>query len=221
MKELSEIQQKLKAPFLIKDIDWRVQQAGFTKNGKPWAMVLAYVDARAVMDRLDEVFSVDGWEDAYEHKTNGVLCNLKCLFINRSQTEFVWITKQDGSPETAVEAFKGGISKALVRASVKFGIGRYLYNLESNFANCSLEKKDGWKKHYDKKAGEAFYWIPPSLPEWALPEVCDFPKIKAEYFSLLTKYYNGDVPKDEIELAKKMSKETMIKTMTDLKLDMR
>lgn len=49
----------------------------------------------------------------------------------------------------------------------------------------------------------------------------DFAKIKAEYFSLLKDYYNDEVPKEEIESAKKMDKETMLKTIIDLKFEMK
>ena len=45
---------KLKEPFSENDIEWRVQQSGET-NGRIWAKVLAYVTARAIENRLDEV----------------------------------------------------------------------------------------------------------------------------------------------------------------------
>lgn len=44
----------------------------------------------------------------------------------------------------------------------------YLYNLEEGFAQTSLDKKQGW--HRAKlKDGTGFYWLPPSLPGWAIP----------------------------------------------------
>jgi len=52
---------KLKDPFPSSDITWRVQQSGKKKNGDPYAMVLAYVTARAVMDRLDDVLGTENW----------------------------------------------------------------------------------------------------------------------------------------------------------------
>jgi hypothetical protein len=159
----NNIRERLAMPFPEKDIEWRIQQAGFSGD-KPWAMVLAYIDARAIMDRLDDVFGIDGWSDEYDHLDGGVMCTLTVRLSERD-----YISKQDGSPETNMEAFKGGISKALVRTAVKFGIGRYLYNLEVNFANCSVAKQQGWRKHYDKASGKTFYWQPPSLPKWALP----------------------------------------------------
>ena len=39
-----------------------------------------------------------------------------------------WITKSDGADDSNIEGAKGGISDALKRAAVLFGIGRYLYH---------------------------------------------------------------------------------------------
>jgi hypothetical protein len=45
-------------PFAPEEIDWRV---GSTTQDKSKGMALAYLDARAVMDRLDAVCGSDGW----------------------------------------------------------------------------------------------------------------------------------------------------------------
>lgn len=155
-KEIIEIFSKLSEPFEDKDLDWRVQQGGITKAGKPWATILCYVDARAVMDRLDSALGPHNWQDEYYHKAGGVECRLHYRIAGE------WLYKTDGSPETAVEAFKGGYSKALVRTAVKLGIGRYLYNLGTNFAIFG-DKKPGSKMYKDKETGKVFWWMPPSL----------------------------------------------------------
>lgn len=162
---MSDISEKLNEKFSEKDILWRVQSQGMSGD-KPWALVLAYVDARAVMKRLDDVFGYDHWQVNYEHKADGVLCTLK-VWGDKG-----WVIKQDGSPETAVEAFKGGISKSLVRCAVTLGIGRYLYDLEVSFAQTSMEKKAGWNKSTIKQNGKFinYWWQTPKLPQWALPE---------------------------------------------------
>jgi hypothetical protein len=149
--------------FHEKDIKWRVKDSGISKkNGKPWAQVLAYVDARAIMDRLDKVVGPDNWRTQFHHLEGGVMCDLS-IKINGE-----WITKQDGSPDTKVEAFKGGISKALVRAAVHWGIGRYLYDLETNFADFVDDRSS---ETYSSKIDNEYYnWLPPALPAWALPE---------------------------------------------------
>ena len=38
---------KFDEPFSPEDIEWRIQQSGKTRDGKVWAMVLAYVTNRA------------------------------------------------------------------------------------------------------------------------------------------------------------------------------
>ena len=144
----------LKAPFLDKDLEWRVQSGGI-KNGNPWALILCYVDARAVMDRLDEVLGGENWQDEYIHLSGGVECQLHFKVGGE------WLFKTDGSPETAVEAFKGGYSKALVRCAVKLGIGRYLYNLDTQFANFGPKVKES--KHYKGSDSKYYYWLPPRL----------------------------------------------------------
>jgi hypothetical protein len=158
---------KLREPFKASDIEWRVQSSGI-KNNNPWAMVLAYVTARAVQNRLDEVFGTLGWKDTYRHVTGGVVCTLSVFDPQKKE----WVEKENGSPETQIEAFKGGISKAFVRVAASgFGIGRYLYDLETSFV-----KHTQGGKHYDvikdkngKKIGE-IKWNSPQLPQWALPE---------------------------------------------------
>lgn len=69
------IEYKLQAPFEPHEIEWRPQQVG-EHAGKPWMMVLAYVQARAIQSRLDDVFGYDGWKTEYLHTTNGVICRL-------------------------------------------------------------------------------------------------------------------------------------------------
>jgi len=65
---------KLKEPFPAKDIEWRIQRSGL-KDGKPWAMVLAYVTNRAIMDRLDDVCKPDHWRNEYlKAPEGGILC---------------------------------------------------------------------------------------------------------------------------------------------------
>jgi len=162
--DVKEIEQRLKRPFPMDDIHWRVSRAGKSNSGKEWALVLAYIDSRAIMDRLDEVFGIGGWQDDYEELVNG---GFKCT-ISASLGER-WVTKADGAPHTQVESIKGGFSDALKRTAVKWGMGRYLYNLTENFANINPngrlkgEYKDNGRTNY-------FKYDPPELPSWAKPK---------------------------------------------------
>ena len=161
---------KLAAPFKSEFIEWRISQTGVKKDGVVWAMCLAYVDNRAVVDRLDEVCGPGNWKDEFyiiklgeKEGQVGFMCGIS-LRINDE-----WVTKWDGAQSTDIEKIKGGISGAEKRAAVKWGIGRYLYGLEATFANVSMTKVTGarWAKTKD---GKPFWWTPPELPAWALPK---------------------------------------------------
>ena len=151
---------RLAEPFREDEIEWRIQQSGKGNKGI-WAKVLAYVSARAIMDRLDEVVGPENWQDEYAPGPGGgVLCRLS-LYLG----DGLWICKQDVAENTDFEPIKGGVSGAFKRAAVKWGIGRYLYNLEEGWAVVGEHGK-----HFAKtKEGENFKWSPPELPAWALP----------------------------------------------------
>ena len=164
--EVKKIEAALQAPFEAFDIEWRAQQAGVLQSGKPWARVLAYVTNRAIQSRLDEVFGVDGWQNLIrEWRDKSTVCGISVRFGDE------WITKWDGADETDIEATKGGISDAMKRAAVQWGIGRYLYKLEATFAECTLEKQTGPEWHAAKYDRDKYlYWKTPPLPAWALPK---------------------------------------------------
>jgi hypothetical protein len=161
---MKRIMERLKEPFSANDIEWRIQRSGL-KDGKPWAMVLAYVQARAIQSRLDEACGLFGWRNVYKQGPDGgVLCGISIVDGDGN-----WITKYDGAENTNIEAVKGGISGAFKRAGAVWGIGRYLYHIEATFATFADNGR------YNSKIGEKnnakwFKWNPPALPEWALPQ---------------------------------------------------
>ncbi|OUM93591.1 MAG: hypothetical protein BAA00_06055 [Parageobacillus thermoglucosidasius] len=166
MKECSvdEIMAKLQAPFPSADIEWRVQQVFTSQDGRIWAKVLAYVTNRAIQKRLDEVFGPGGWKNEFRDFQGGILCTISCLINGQ------WVSKTDGAEKTAFESFKGGLSSAMKRAAVQWGIGRYLYDLPVAIVEVFKQKKEGAIRIVDKKNNISGYWLPPKLPDWALPE---------------------------------------------------
>lgn len=158
---------KLSDPFDPKDIEWRPQRTGQT-NGKYWLMLLAYINNRAIMDRLDEVCGRDKWVNKYKdwHVTSQ-LCGISIKIGDD------WITKWDGADNTNIESTKGGLSDAMKRAAVQWGIGRYLYKLDTTFAYGVFEdpKDDNHLPYYDSKVGKRVYYPRPKLPSWAMPGV--------------------------------------------------
>jgi len=151
--------EKLKKPFENSELEWKPQSVE-VKNDKPSATILCYVQARAIQNRLDEVFGPMNWKDEYRFEQNGVICRLSVYCSEKKE----WIAKENGSPETNIESFKGGISGAFKRvASSGYGIGRYLYKLDTTFADCSMTKQKGYKQAKTKD-GKYFYWkVPTSI----------------------------------------------------------
>jgi hypothetical protein len=140
----------LKEPFPADVLGWKPQSV---KGNR--ALAVCFIDARDVMNRLDEVFGVDGWQDAYAQQPNGsVMCQL------RVKVDGQWIEKCDVGNESdqpdSGDKFKSAVSDSLKRAAVKLGIGRYLYSLPLQWHDYDPTKKQ--------------FASPPRLPPWALPK---------------------------------------------------
>jgi hypothetical protein len=135
--EEPSIFERLAAIFPHQCVEWRAQT--FKKDGSE-ALALAYVDARSIMARLDEVMGPANWRDEYLYAGNRTFCTLY-LRINKE-----WIGKSDVSDDSNMEAAKGGASGAFKRAAVKWGIGRYLYDVDAVWAACNAykNKNDKW-----------------------------------------------------------------------------
>lgn len=141
---------KLRQPTRPEEIEWRVQSTG-ENDGEIWAKIIPYIDARAVTDRLDTCIGPHRWMDSYREIQGGFFCTLSIYTRNG------WIQKEDASDKSDIEAIKGGVSGALKRAAVKWGIGRDLYSREPEYGEISMEKKKGfdWAKTSN---GKHFYW---------------------------------------------------------------
>lgn len=130
----------LKAPFAPDKVSWRV---GSTTADKSKGMALCYIDARDVQDRLDEVCGVDGWQCRYvpmhDKKT---VCEIGIRLLS-PLTQYEWVWKSDGAGDSDIEAEKGALSDAFKRAAVRWGIGRYLYDLDSPWVELDTYEKQG------------------------------------------------------------------------------
>lgn len=148
-RQVEAITQALSAPFDPTEIKFK---PGVVSGNR--ALALAYVDARVIQDRLDEVLGVMGWQDDYEWLPDGsVVCRLRIRLGNE------WITKVDvGGPSEQPDEGdrrKAAVSDALKRAAVKFGVGRYLYRLPTQWVDY-----DSQRRHFVRV---------PVLPPSALP----------------------------------------------------
>jgi hypothetical protein len=147
---VEELTERLSAPFDPREVKFKPAVVTGQR-----ALALAYVDARVIQDRLDDVLGVTGWQDEYECLPDGsVVCRLRLRLGDE------WITKMDvgGQSEQPDEGDrrKAAFSDALKRAAVKFGIGRYLYRLPQQWCDY-----DPHRKQFSR---------PPALPPSALPK---------------------------------------------------
>lgn len=127
---------------------WRVQS--FSKN-KPSCSCVAYIDARDVMNRLDEVVGEGNWQDKYEVINGQLFAGIGILVDGN------WIWKWDTGTESQTEKEKGVVSDAFKRAAVKWGIGRFLYDLDIVYLNTNGIKGDNdsaTHKRYPAPIGE-------------------------------------------------------------------
>jgi len=147
--DAAAIDRALKRPFPVSQISWRV---GATTRDKAKGIALAYIDARDVMRRFDEVFGLL-WQARYSHAEGKTICEIGVWFNDQ------WLWRAGGAGDTDIEAEKGAISDAFKRAAVLWGVGRYLYELPNEWVLLD----DGGKKLKQT----------PNLPTWATPEGFD------------------------------------------------
>lgn len=130
-----DLTKALAAPFDASEVRFK---PGVVSGNR--ALALAYVDARVIQDRLDEVLGVEGWQDDYECLPDGsVVCRLRLRLGDE------WVTKVDvGGPSEQPDGgdrLKAAFSDALKRAAVKFGIGRYLYRLPGQWVDYDPKRR--------------------------------------------------------------------------------
>jgi hypothetical protein len=150
---------KLREQFPRDCVSWRSQRLNkeCTK-----AMALAYIDARDVMERLDEVCGPANWQDRYEVNGSKTICYLSINIMNETSDEPEWVTKADGAGDTDVEGDKGAISDAFNRAAVKWGIGRYLYDMPVIWVPCSTYEKSG-RRYWKSWTKDPWSYVPDTL----------------------------------------------------------
>lgn len=165
MAEADSLHDRLTRPFDGRELKFfpvAKSKDGFT------ARVGSYIDARAVMDRLDEVVGVGMWSTSYrciDPMEKAVECTLMLL------VDGAWISKADvGYPNEARDAdnpekepWKAAYSDALKRAAVQWGIGRYIYSIELERDWLPIDA-NGKFKETPRVKGSAAPATPQNLP---------------------------------------------------------
>jgi len=153
---------ELEIPFPPDQVRWRVTN---TSNDKKRGQIVPYADPRAYTDRLNSLFTPQGWTREYKVETMGNITRLKkgesissgkvlvtCTVTifgigSHSGTGEEWADDENCMTSADAQAFK--------RASSCFGLGRYFYDFPAIWVDLDVNRQP-------IKA--------PALSAWALPE---------------------------------------------------
>lgn len=119
MGNLQEILTKLSKP--VESVKWKVQS-----SNERYAICVPYIDSRDAQQRLDETCI---WQDRYTEHAGRIYCEIGI----RVGDEWLW--RSDVGTGGGIEKEKSEASDAFKRAAVKWGIGRFLYDMEPRIFN--------------------------------------------------------------------------------------
>jgi hypothetical protein len=140
--------QELEVPFSPNQVRWRVTN---TTNDKRRGQIVPYADSRAYTDRLNALFSPQGWTREYKVETmtnitrvrkgesivSGkvlVTCTVTILGIgSHSGTGEEWADDDNGMTSADAQAFK--------RACSCFGLGRYFYDFQAIWVDLDQNRQ--------------------------------------------------------------------------------
>lgn len=142
-----DFKERLAAPFPAARVLWKPQALS---QDRRQALLVAYVDARTVMERLDEVCPNDWTFKVKLYPGQPV--------VARGQLTVAGLTRSDVGEggEGEASGAKAATSDALKRCAVHFGVGRYLYDLPRQWVPWEDSRRQPLEGV--------------SLPAWALPE---------------------------------------------------
>lgn len=129
MTSAKSIEEKLLELKKTIEFKWRIQSA-IPKANPTQVIMIPYIDARDVQDRLDEVIGVSGWQNNFEDVGGHLHCNIG-IKIGRE-----WVFKSDRGVQSQTEKEKGEASDAFKRAAVMWGINRDAYQVGTVKLKC-------------------------------------------------------------------------------------
>jgi hypothetical protein len=136
MGEFRDMENKINLEGLKQGMDFKWWVQSFSKY-KAEATCVAYIDSRDVQDLLDKVVGPENWQCKYEEIKGNLFCSIG-IFSNGQ-----WIWKSDCGTESNVDKEKGEASDSFKRAAVKWGVGRFLYDLGMKKLPANEKKGSG------------------------------------------------------------------------------
>ena len=161
-RDLKKLLEELAVPFPSDHVRWRVTN---TSNDKRRGQIVAYADPRAYTDRLNALFTPQGWTREYTVETMNnitrvkkgetvvtgkvlVTCTVTIIGLwSHSGTGEEWADDDNGMTAADAQAFK--------RACACFGLGRYFYDFKAPWVDLDQHRQPVKT---------------PMLPAWAIPE---------------------------------------------------
>jgi hypothetical protein len=125
-------------------VEWRVDGKPMERDGKTMSRFVPYLDAPTVAGLFDEWAGSTGWSDSY--RVVDVLGKpaLECTIRVVGSDGETWVAKTDVGVASNFEPQKGAFSDAFKRcASIKWGVGRNVYDLPTLVAPCRVTKRPG------------------------------------------------------------------------------
>lgn len=137
---MNDILEELRRPFHPSHITWK---PGAVKGDR--ALAMPYADLRAYMNRLDEVCGSD-WTVEYEPwGEDRIICKLTILLPSAGGGQVAVSRSSTGESNKESERSEiGGTvaeAQAFKRAAAMFGLGRYLYQLPTGWADWDAQGK--------------------------------------------------------------------------------
>ena len=160
--DIKSVVAELEVPFSPDQIHWRVTN---TAKDKRRGQIVPYADPRAYADRLNALFTPQGWTRQYKVETMSNITRMKkgesiisgkilvtCTVTigglsSHSGTGEEWADDENGMTSADAQAFK--------RACACFGLGRYFYDFQGSWVDLDQNQQP-------KRI--------PALPAWAIPE---------------------------------------------------
>jgi hypothetical protein len=160
--DMKSVLAELEVPFSPDQVQWRVTN---TAKDKKRGQIVPYADPRAYADRLNALFTPQGWTREYKVETMSnitrmkkgesivsgkilVTCTVTIIGLwSHSGTGEEWADDENGMTSADAQAFK--------RACACFGLGRYFYEFQGSWVDLDQNQQP-------KRI--------PALPAWAIPE---------------------------------------------------
>lgn len=139
----------MQKPRLLKEteIEVRIQSINEGKGqneGKVYATLLLYKDARTDQDILDEWVGPENWQRDHKEVHGNLFCGVGINAKNLVDGD-IWVWKWDAGEESNQSAQKGHASDSFKRACVNWGIGRELYSAPRVFIELQSNEYSDWQ----------------------------------------------------------------------------